>query len=313
MTGQGTPDDEDAVVRRITARFGDDPRLVVGPGHDCAVVDVDGARVVVTTDVLVDEVHFRLATCGGAAAGRKALLVNLSDLAAAGALPVAFEIGVVLPRNGARALADDVAAGLAEAAARYDVACAGGDTNVQDGPLVLALTALGRAGPANELATRAGARPGDVLSVTGPLGGSGLGRHLEFVPRLQEAQHLMGAGIVRAMMDLSDGLSRDLPRLCQASGVGATIDARRVPVHPDVARASGDRSPLEHALHDGEDFELLVAHPPLARDAAEELARAGVELHAVGEVVEAGDGIRLTTEAGTTPLPRRGFDHFTHG
>jgi thiamine-monophosphate kinase len=189
------------------------------------------------------------------------------------------------------------------------VPCAGGDTNVADGPLTLAVTVLGRPGPSGPL-TRAGARVGDLLSVTGPLGGSLAGRHLVPAPRLREARVLAERRIPHAMLDLSDGLSRDLPRLCQASGVGARIEALQVPIHEDARRlADGQRSALEHALDDGEDFELLLAHAPLDGAALAALAREGVRLHPVGRVVAQTLGIRLGDAQGSVPLAPRGYDH----
>jgi thiamine-monophosphate kinase len=300
---------EDEHLRRALAAFRGVRGPLLGPGHDCAVVDVGGGPVVVTTDVLVDGVHFDLATAGGAAAGGKALLVNLSDLAAAAAVPAAFEVGAVLPRGSAPDLGERIAEGLAAVAARYDCPCAGGDTNVGPGPLVLAVTVLGRPGPGG-VVTRAGARPGDLLSVTGPLGGSRAGRHLAPVPRLREAAALASLGVPRAMMDLSDGLSRDLPRLCGASGVGAVIDAAAVPVHGDVYRCRDGRSPLEHALDDGEDFELLLAHAPLGEETRARLAAAGVRLFEIGRVTLPEQGLRLARGEDSVALLPRGYDHF---
>lgn len=300
--------DEDAWVARILARTEGGGALRIPPGHDCAAVDVEGGIAVLTTDVLVDGVHFQLDACGARAAARKALLVNLSDLAAAGARPVAFEVGVVLPRDRDPRVLDELAHGFGEVARRYRCPLAGGDTNVADGPLVLAVTAVGQPGPGG-LVTRRGARVGDRLSVTGPLGGSLSGRHLDFVPRLAEGLLLAERRVAHAMMDLSDGLSRDLPRLCRASGVGARIDAARVPVHPDAAGPDG----LEHALDDGEDFELLVAHAPLAEAERRDLAARGVALIEIGEVVEADAGVVLVRGETSAPLEPRGFDHFVPG
>ncbi len=305
-------EDEDHWVLRVLERTrgADVPgRLAVGPGHDCAAFFVDGALVVVTTDVLVDGVHFDLARDGAAAAARKALLVNLSDLAAAAASPLAFEVGVVLPRHEDPRILEALADGFTEAARAWDCPLAGGDTNVGEGPLVLAVTAFGRAAPTG-VVTRAGARAGDRLSVTGPLGGSLLGRHLAPFPRLDAARALARLGVPHAMMDLSDGLSRDLPRLCRASGVGARVMAARVPVHKDARRAGGGRSPLEHALHDGEDFELLLAHAPLDQATRAALAADGVRLFDVGEVVPAASGIRLVMGSAALPLVAEGYDHF---
>lgn len=301
---------EDEWVATLAARLAPPGAFPVGIGHDCAVLDLGGTRAVVSTDVLIDGVHFRLAECGPEAAARKALLVNLSDLAGAAAEPVAWFLGLVLPRGAPPALRAGLVEGFAEAARAHGVGCAGGDTNVADGPLTLAVTVVGRPGPMGPV-TRRGARPGDVLSVTGPLGGSlASGRHLAFVPRLTEARALARLGVPHAMMDLSDGLSRDLPRLCRASGVGARVDAARVPIHADArAAATPERSALERALDDGEDFELLVAHAPLDAARARELAAAGVHLEPIGRVVAQTLGVRLGDERGSVPLVPRGFDH----
>jgi thiamine-monophosphate kinase len=317
--GQQPSEGEDEWVGGLLARLPAHRALRVPPGHDCGAVSLgagagDGPLVVGTCDVLVDGVHFELARCGAAAAARKAVLVNLSDLAASASVPVAFWAGVVLPRGADHALFAALAEGFADVSREADVACAGGDTNVADGPLTISVTLLGRPGPMG-VVTRAGAAPGDVLSVTGALGGSldaSLGgRHLSFTPRVREALALARHSVPHAMMDLSDGLSRDLPRLCRASGVGARVRRDDVPVHPDASRAGGDaRSPLERALHDGEDFELLVAHAPLSEDTAAALRAEGVALHEIGRVVGPEEGIRLELPGrATAPLVAKGYDH----
>jgi thiamine-monophosphate kinase len=270
-------------------------------------VGADGVAVV-TTDVLVDRVHFDLADCTPEAAARKALAVNLSDLAAAAAHPVGFLVGVVLPRPPDRGVFDGLAQGFADAARELRCPCLGGDTNVADGALALSVTALGRSGPRGVL-SRSGAQVGDELSVTGPLGGSRQGRHLTFRPRVDEALRLAAADVPHAMMDLSDGLSRDLPRLCRASGVGARIEADALPVHPDARSAPGSKTPLDRALHDGEDFELLVAHAPLDEAARRALAKDGVQMIRIGEVRPEGDGVRLVGDGRAEPLEPRGWDH----
>lgn len=300
---------EDEWVAALAGRLAPGGVDGVGIGHDCAQLDLGGQPAVVATDVLVDGVHFRLAECGARLAAGKALRVNLSDLAAAASVPVAWFLGLVLPQAAPPGLQEELLEGFAEASRTFGVPCAGGDTNVAAGPLVLAVTVVGLPGPMGML-TRSGARVGDVLSVTGPLGGSLLGRHLRAEPRVREAQVLAALRVPHAMMDVSDGLSRDLPRLCLASGVGARLEAARVPVHADALRAAdGRRSALEHALDDGEDFELLVAHAPLAPATERELEAAGVRLHAVGQVVPQALGVRLCDAHGSVPLTPRGFDH----
>lgn len=300
---------EDEWVASLAGRLSLSGVPGVGIGHDCAALDLGGFPAVISTDVLIDGVHFRLAECGGRRAAGKALRVSLSDLAAAAAEPLAWFLGLVLPRSAGPGLRDELLAGLEETARIFDVPCAGGDTNVADGPLTLAVTVVGRPGPMG-LVTRRGAKMGDVLSVTGPLGGSLAGRHLAPSPRLREALALARLRVPHAMLDLSDGLSRDLPRLCHASGVGARISASSVPIHEDVAAAPGPpRSALEHALDDGEDFELLLAHAPLTLETAESLATQGVRLYPIGRVVAQIDGLRLEDERGSVPLVARGYDH----
>jgi thiamine-monophosphate kinase len=279
----------------------------VGVGDDAAVVRHDGRDVVVTTDVLVDGVHFVLRTCGGVAAARKAVAVNVSDLAATGARPRGCVAGVVLPQGTPFRLFDALARGFARAGRDFACPVVGGDTNVGPGPLVLSVAAFGDVGPRGPV-LRSGARPGHVLSVTGRLGGSILGRHLSFRPRVAEGFVLGETGVARAMMDLSDGLAADLPRLCRASGVGARLFADRVPVHRDARRARGGKSPLERALSDGEDFELLVAHRRLSKAMRRTLARRGVVLHDVGEVVE-GAGVTIVEDGRERVLRSRGYDH----
>jgi thiamine-monophosphate kinase len=304
---------EDLLVGRAIERLAGGPTWIVGPGHDCGVLRAEEGAVVTTTDALVDGVHFRLADCGPEAAARKSLLVNLSDLAAAAAEPLGFVVCVVLPFDAPDDLFDRLVAGLAETARAWNCWCGGGDTNRGPGPLTLAVTAFGRP-PAGGIVTRSGARPGDRFSVTGPLGGSLLGRHLDFTPRVREARVLHALRVPHAMMDLSDGLSTDLPRLCRMSGVGARIEAGAVPIHPDAAvGAPTGRSPLERALDDGEDFELLVAHAPLEDATRVALAREGVALHEIGRATEPREGLRLARGGIAMPLVARGYDHFRGG
>jgi thiamine-monophosphate kinase len=297
---------EDALVDEVRALLASDDALLVPPGHDCGAVELEGGVVVATTDALVEGVHFAPGT-PWEAVGAKALLVNLSDLAAAAALPVGFEAAVVAPPDRAAEALPALARGLADVARRFACPCLGGDLNAGPGPVVVAVTVVGRPGPGG-LVTRAGARAGDVLSVTGPLGGAGAGRHLAPRPRLEEAQTLVRHGVPHAMMDLSDGLGLDLARLARASGVGAWLDADAVPVHPDVV-ATARGSALEHALGDGEDFELLVAHAPLAATDTARLAAEGVTLLPVGRVVDRERGLRLRHGDETVPLVARGWDH----
>jgi thiamine-monophosphate kinase len=299
---------EDAWLRAVASRFPAGPRVETGIGHDAACVRLDGRLAVVKTDAVIDGVDFRLAECGPEAAARKAVAVTASDLAATASVPRAAVVAVALPRGAPFALFDGLARGLAAATAECGCDLVGGDTSTYDGPLAVTVALVGEPGPMG-VVRRSGARPGDALSVTGALGGSILGRHLTFAPRLREALVLAEGRVPHAMMDLSDGLAADLPRLCAASGVGADVDAERVPVHADARRAPGPGTPLSRALADGEDFELLVAHAPLEPAALAALAARGVVLVRVGTVTAAAGVLRLVTGGVAAPFPRGGYDH----
>ena len=292
------------------------PHLRFGIGDDAAVLRWSAERdVVVTTDSVQDTVDFVLAEVEPALVGRKALGVNLSDLAAMAAEPVAAVVSLVLPRSGvgqmsALELAIELFRGMLPLAEEFDVAIAGGDTNTWAGPLAVDVTALGRTTPSGPL-TRRGAKPGDHVLVTGLLGGSILGRHLRVEPRVREAMLLHERYDLHAGMDISDGLALDASRLAAASGCGVALKLEDVPVSADareLAAATG-RSALEHALGDGEDFELLLTAAP---DVAERIVREqplGIPVTRVGHCV-AQPGLWHTDEAGhMEPLLPMGYQH----
>ena len=244
------------------------PAVKLGIGDDAAVLAAQAADSVITTDTLMDGVHFRLEQTSPHRIGRKLVNVNLSDLAAMAAEPVAAFLTLCLPPSGPDGISRDALAaelyeGVCDVCEQHGLALAGGDTNCWDGPLVLSMTLVGRT--VDEVVwTRSGARPNDLIVVTGPLGGSLLGKHLDFEPRLDVADHLRSTATVRAAMDISDGLSTDLLRMCDASGCGALLDLDKVPISQAAqqAAATSDKTSLEHALGDGEDFELLLAIAP---------------------------------------------------
>src|SRR5262249_50229366 len=159
-------------------------------------------------DMLLEGSCFLLDEAGPRGVGRKAMAVNLSDIAAMAGQPVAAVVSVGLPRRGGRRLAEELYLGLREVADAFDTAIVGGDTNSWDGPLVINVALFGEPGPCGQV-LRSGARPGDLLFVTGPLGGSILGKHLDFTPRVREALTLAATVHLHAMIDVSDGLSAD--------------------------------------------------------------------------------------------------------
>lgn len=257
---------EQQFIAWLRERLPPHPLLRLGPGDDAAVLRMGGVtECVITVDLLTEGVDFLLADVDPRRVGRKALAVNLSDVAAMAARPMAAVVAVALPRVGGRELAVALYEGILPLAEKYDLAIAGGDTNSWDGPLVITATLLGQVTSRGPL-LRSGAVAGDRIVVTGSFGGSILQRQFDFEPRIAEALVLNGRYTLHAGMDVSDGLAIDLGRLAGESRVGAIVDTDNVPIHDDARRLAGragdGRTPLEHALGDGEDFELLLAVPP---------------------------------------------------
>ena len=286
-------------------------RLLVGPGDDAAVIDPEASHVTLTTDMLLEGTHFDLGKVTPREVGWKSIGVSLSDLAAMGTEPVACVVAVGLPESSGRELREGLCEGMRDLADRFDVSIAGGDVTSWTTPrVVVCVTALGRvAGVAPVL--RSGARAGDVIVVTGRLGGSLLGRHVRFVPRVVEALIIAREYAPHAMIDLSDGLSSDLAHVAIESKVGAVVDAASIPVSPDAeaaAKADG-RSPLDHALHDGEDFELLVT---LAEADARRLVDEDpfdTERTIIGRVTEARELVIRDADGTERTLQPGGYEH----
>lgn len=250
---------ENAMVKRLRSMLPGRPDLTRGAGDDCAVVSVPGSRfdLLLTTDPVIEGVHF-LPSSPDAAVGHKALARVLSDVAAMGGEPLWALFDVVAPPRCRAARIEGIYRGISRLARRWKVAIAGGD--LARGPrLEIHAFCVGRV-PRGSAVLRSGARPGDLIGVTGTLGGSAMGRHLRFEPRIAEGAWLRDR--VTAMMDLSDGLATDLPRLLEESRAGAVLDASAIPVSGATRRLRSKGSHLSHALSDGEDFELLFTMRP---------------------------------------------------
>ena len=294
-------------VEWLTKRGLPAPGVEVGIGDDMAVLATSAGKVLVSSDMLLDGVHFDTTSDDLMLIGRKAIACSLSDCAAMAVRPVAVTVSVAWPRGLDQAGARLIFEGMASIAEDYDIAIAGGDTTSWDKPLAIdvAITAVPYDGI--EPVLRSGATEGDTLYVTGRLGGSRLGRHLTFTPRVREARlaaERFGRRL-HAMIDLSDGLSLDLSRVCKSSGVGAVIDEERFAavVSEDARRlaAIDGRSAEDHALSDGEDFELLIA----VDGEADVL---GVELFPVGVIT--GQGLHIARGDGRLELLEpRGYVH----
>jgi thiamine-monophosphate kinase len=295
---------EFGLVERFKERIGSPPAGEIWSGDDTAVVRA-GDRVLFTTDVLVEHVDFDLAYSSGEDIGWKALVANVSDIAAMGGAALSAVATLCAPPNTELRLADGVVDGLLAAAYRYGVDLVGGDIS-EARSLSVSVALIGRASESGPV-LRSGAKPGDALAVTGSLGGAagglkalrtgliGMGlepliwRQLRPNARLEEGIALAGAGAT-AMIDVSDGLAADLAHLVEASTCGCEVDSKSVPVDPALARLvelDSDVDPHTLALTGGEDFELLVALPPTELEAAREaLSRLGTSLTAIGHVNE---------------------------
>ena len=284
------------------------PGVELGIGDDAAVVEWGSRCGLLAADMLLDGVHFDTSSQSPVAIGRKALAVNLSDVAAMAGVPRFALISLALPRSASADFAARIFEGLKSIADEFNTAIVGGDTTSWDGPFAINVSIVGDV-VGGRAVTRSGAKPGDWLFVTGELGGSLLGRHLTFVPRVREASVLHRAVNLHAMIDVSDGLVADLYHILEESGVGAVLGAAAIPVSEAARRVGGDWSPLEHALGDGEDFELLFAVSP--DDGAKLVSEnsTGTRLSRIGEVTVEQTCL-LKTEAGELkPLGRLGWAH----
>jgi thiamine-monophosphate kinase len=284
---------EDAVVQRLTRSLRLDRRVKVGAGDDCAVVETAGRLQLLKSDCVIEGIHF-LPDADPKWIGWKAMCRSISDIAAMGGKPLDALVTLAVRPDTEFTWLKRVYAGLESAAKMYHVNLVGGETAKSPGPLFLSVALTG-AVDHDKYVKRSGGRKGDWLYVTGKLGGSIRGRHLRFRPRVAEARWLVSRFPVHAMMDLSDGLASDLPRLALASRLGFEVDLTSLPLHRGCS--------LENGLRDGEDYELLFALPVAARKRLEAEWRMKfpqVRLSGIGRLVE----------NGTTKFSGKGYDHF---
>ena len=298
-------------------------QLVKGVGDDCAVVEEGERALLLTVDAMIEGVHFDLAYFSPLFLGRKLAAVNLSDVAAMGGEPRFALLTLGLPRGPEKAFLEEFFRGLSARLREFGAYLVGGDC-VRSREICLSLSLLGEA-PRGEVVFRQGARPGDWLFVSRPLGASAMalerlqeGRsvpesllkaHLDPDPEITLGRALAQEGLVSAMMDVSDGLLLDLARLCQASQVGAELFAEGIPL-PAVEIALS-RPPLDYALAGGEDFALLFSVPPEKEETLRALARRlGRQVFKVGRCL-AEKGLFLRQHNQRSPLAPEGFDHFS--
>jgi thiamine-monophosphate kinase len=324
-------------IIRATARKA--PGVRVGIGDDCAVLEPGaGSLLLATTDLLIEDIHFRRRWATPEDIGWKSLAVNLSDIAAMGGRPRWALIALACPEGVRLDEAEAFYAGVRALAAEHDVAVVGGDTTASPGGWIVNVTLLGEAARAPLM--RSTANVGDVIAVTGSVGRSAAGlalleavsaprglaaaagadvtaAHLRPRPRTREGQWLAAAGGVTSMIDLSDGLATDLGHLCEESRVGARVELGRLPVDASVHAVAQalERDALAWCTGGGEDYELLLTCAPAAFGRlAEGLASTtGTRLTAVGEMTASAGGIRYLDAAGRAVAVRGGFEHFVTG
>ena len=335
---------ERGLLRHLRSRIPAGPGVLVGVGDDTAAVET-GALTLVTTDVLVEGVHFRREWGPANFIGRKALTVNLSDIAAMAGVPRFAVVSLCLPADTTVEFLDGVYDGLLERAAEVGVSIVGGNVSSTPGPLTIDVTLLGHG---DKLLRRDGAKPGDLVVVTGSLGGAAAGlsfllggtrlgaegilsdagawtgaapdslltcirAQLDPTPPLAFGRALAEHDIVHAAMDLSDGLSGDLLTLCQASDVSAWVDGSALPVDPCAAQLEkeGGTDGFSAALHGGEDYQLLLAVPASAFDQLKDVAVVwDLPVTAVGEFAEGPPGVSMKFGDRMKRLRPKSHEHF---
>jgi len=307
-----------------------DPDLIQGIGDDVAVVDLGNKVLLVTTDILIEGIHFDRSWIDPHRLGKKALAVNLSDIAAMGGTPRYFLISLGLPKNLPLSFISSFYRGLKEGAKRFHVALIGGDTSLSQ-KIVINICLLGE-GKKGELLFRKGARIGNDLFVSGTLGDAALGlkilqkeglrgratgligKHLSPCPRIELGHAISGHRLATAMIDVSDGLLIDTTHLLEESGVGARIWEDRIPLSGLYRKwiHAYSKEPYEIALTGGEDYELLFTAPPEIKERISSLARSlKIAITRVGEILPRKQGLHIIRKDGKDYSPSRlGFQHF---
>jgi len=320
---------EFGLIERIRRAAGCAPGIALGIGDDCAALDVpDGELLLTTTDLLIEEVHFRRAWTSMHDLGRKSVSVNVSDIAAMGGTPRALFLAVGIPGTCDIEELQPFIDGFLAACSDYGAILAGGDTCRSPGALFISVTATGSV-PRGQMVTRAQARPGDLVFVSGTLGDSAFAlrellqgrtpepflaaRHFNPVARTRLGRKLSEGGLASAMIDLSDGLLADLGHILDSSAVGAEIELAHLPLSLPVRKALAEESELiELALSGGEDYELLFTAAPANRDIILGLRTSDCDIQQVGRITSSADGLRVKDGQGRCrQMAGTGFNHFT--
>jgi thiamine-monophosphate kinase len=305
------------LIARLARSLPLNESVVTGVGDDCAVLDlgVPDKLVLFKTDAVVEGIHFTR-EAPPEKIGRKALARCLSDIAAMAGTPTAALVTIALPKDYDAEFVSGIYTGLKELAERFQVAVVGGETTTNPERMLISISLLGTVARGKQV-LRSGAKAGDAIFVTGELGGSLAGKHLDFEPRIEEARWLAEHFHINAMLDLSDGLAGDLRHILKAGKLGAEILKSALPVSRAARlrareHGHGQKPAALAALTDGEDFELLFT--VASKDAVKLLDAwkkkfPAVKLSCIGKIIT-GDGILLRDKTGTHKLAARGYEHF---
>lgn len=310
----------------------EDPRVLIAIGDDCAVLQgTEEKHLLLTTDTLVEEVHFRLDWATPEDIGWRSMAANLSDIAAMGGTPIAAVVGLAAPPVLEVEVVEGLYEGMRRVAAKHRTPIVGGDTVRSPNLIHLSITVLGEVSK-NNLLTRSGACPGDAIVVTGTLGDAAAGlailekgvgsfsseiegrllaAHLNPEPRLREIHELLRTLRPTACMDLSDGLGSDLRRLCESSGVGAEVELEKIPISVEchnIASVAG-KDPLNFALSGGEDFELLMTLSPASVPLLPRLIGT-TPTKVIGKITEASEMLMAVDIHGNRRALQQGYEHF---
>ena len=302
------------LIKLFTKKLPNDPDVVLGIGDDCAIIKKNWhTYILYTTDMVIEDVHFKRRSAKPAQIGHKALARNISDIAAMGGVPTFAVVSLALPPSLPVTFAEGIYLGIKKTAERYGVAIVGGDTS-KSAKIVISIALMGEV-EKKWCVRRNGAKAGDELFVTGTLGGSLVKKHLQFSPRLDEAEFLVSKFPVTSMIDVSDGLLQDLGHIVAASNVGCILDERAIPVSADALKAArnNNKKAFEAALCDGEDFELLFTVPLQKKDELVKKWRDAfkVKLTHIGTMIEKrGIYMRERETEEIFELETQGYNHF---
>lgn len=311
-------------------------KLIIGIGDDAAVIRINEHRaLLITGDIQVENQHFRMKNISSYQLGRRAMAVNLSDIAAMGGQPTYALVSLGFPKSFHLSDFDELFRGMKDELAVFSAYIIGGNLSITQKELIIDITLLGEASPDHVL-TRSGARPGDRIFVTGNLGESGAGfyvlkkygknyhrefhnlvqKHLQPVPRVEIGQRIAQSGFATAMIDVSDGIASDLNHICTMSGVGAEIYQERIPLPDGIDKVTyfSGKSTLYLAIHSGEDYELLFTMKPDSPDTIIHSIsnETGIAITEIGKILTIESGFQLIDlQNRRVPIQPKGWDHFS--